>query len=211
MKEAAASVDRSPSTLSIAIKNNAAAAGYHWEKVLGDNEIPGYKVYKLTSPEGKVYIGVTSEQRLYNRWQYGAGYNLNKELSADIHAFGWNNFSHEVLEVLDSKAEALLKEKEYIKQFNSANPKFGYNRHANITVGYSHAEGNRVYNYETGRTKNVRAKIECLETGQVFDSMTKAGEWLGASREAIRAAIKEERPCKGFTFAKVYPDWYKPE
>ena len=39
-----------------------------------------YHIYKLTSPNNKIYIGLTKQEKLYRRWQYGSGYSENKLL-----------------------------------------------------------------------------------------------------------------------------------
>lgn len=31
-------------------------------------------LYRHTSPSGKVYIGITSRNKAYKRWEYGHGY-----------------------------------------------------------------------------------------------------------------------------------------
>ena len=85
-----------------------------------------YCVYKHTSPQGKIYIGITSlpPQR---RWQYGAGYRYNTHFFSAIIKYGWDNFSHEILFSGLSKEEAETKEIELIARFDSTNPHRGYN------------------------------------------------------------------------------------
>lgn len=48
------------------------------------------------------------------------------------------------------------------------------------------------FNVEDGRGKRVR----CVETGVIYDSITKASEFLGVSVEAIRKACLDKRKCK---------------
>lgn len=58
--------------------------------------LKGYKLYRHTSPSGKVYIGITSTS-VYARWNKGRGY---KECNAFYNAiikYGWDNIKHEVL------------------------------------------------------------------------------------------------------------------
>lgn len=85
-----------------------------------------YTVYKHTSPSNKVYIGVTS----YNpesRWRKGNGYKTNSYFWRAIKKYGWDNISHEILYENLSKQQAENIEILLIKQYNSANHKFGYN------------------------------------------------------------------------------------
>jgi hypothetical protein len=54
------------------------------------------------------------------------GYQENNECFEDIIKYGWNNFSHEMLESKLNEIEAIQKEKEYIKKYDCVNN--GYNR-----------------------------------------------------------------------------------
>lgn len=85
-----------------------------------------YCVYKHTSPNAKVYIGITSKNPL-KRWRNGKGYENNKHFDSAIVKYGWDNFKHEILYTGLSKEEAEQKEIELIANYNSANQKYGYN------------------------------------------------------------------------------------
>ena len=86
-----------------------------------------YSIYKLTSPDNKVYIGCTS-QNPKDRWDYGNKYHHNKELTDDIRLFGWDDFEHEILysDLPEEKAYEL--ERDLIREYNSCDPKCGYNK-----------------------------------------------------------------------------------
>lgn len=85
-----------------------------------------YIIYKHTSPSSKVYIGLT-KQDPNRRWQNGIGYETQPYFWNAIKKYGWESFSHEILESGLSMAEALEKEKEYISEYKSNNPEYGYN------------------------------------------------------------------------------------
>ena len=85
-----------------------------------------YCVYKHTSPDGLVYIGITKNNPI-KRWNNGNGYKKNIHFYEDILKYKWENFDHDILEVGLSKRDAYKKEVQYIKKYNSANPIFGYN------------------------------------------------------------------------------------
>ena len=87
-----------------------------------------FSVYKHTNDlNGKVYIGITS-QKPENRWgENGEGYLNNKHFSRSIDKYGWENFSHEILEEDLIESEARRKEKRYIREYKSNNPDYGYN------------------------------------------------------------------------------------
>jgi len=88
----------------------------------------GFCVYRHTSPDGKVYIGTTS-RKPNARWANGQGYTDNPVFYAAIQAFGWNNFTHEILLVDVSREEAYAAERYLIKQHHANDPNYGYNRH----------------------------------------------------------------------------------
>ena len=83
-----------------------------------------YFVYKHTSPSGKSYIGITNNP--YKRWEtQGKKYKKQPKFYNAIKKYGWDNFSHEILESNVSKAYAWNREQYYIKFYDSINN--GYN------------------------------------------------------------------------------------
>lgn len=85
-----------------------------------------YCVYRHTSPIGKVYIGVTSITP-ERRWENGHGYKYNTHFWNAIVKYGWDNFSHEILYAGLTREQAFSLEKELIYQYESTNPRYGYN------------------------------------------------------------------------------------
>lgn len=85
-----------------------------------------YYVYKHTSPSGKVYIGITSQQP-EKRWKHGNGYAHNKYFWRAIQKYGWDNFEHEILFSGLNEQDAKDKEKELIEKYQSNVPELGYN------------------------------------------------------------------------------------
>lgn len=85
-----------------------------------------YKVYKLTSPSNKVYIGIT-KQRIKKRWLNGKGYKKCPAIFNAINKYGWESFKKEILYEGLNEEEAKVLEKQLIKQYNSFNKKYGYN------------------------------------------------------------------------------------
>lgn len=107
-----------------------------------------YKVYKHTSPDGKIYIGITSDT-LQRRWKGGHGYKANAPFAADIKRYGWGAFRHEVVAEGLTQAEAEQEEVALITQYESANPLKGYNQDLGGTK----------------RSASTRAKISAALTG----------------------------------------------
>ena len=80
-----------------------------------------WKLYKHTTPNGKVYIGITSQKNINRRWKNGYGYSRHPYFNKAIEEFGWNNIKHEVLFENLSKEEADLLEQMYISLYDSNN------------------------------------------------------------------------------------------
>ena len=51
-----------------------------------------YTVYKLTDPEGKIYIGCTGKT-VEERWHKGRGYPKGLPIREAIDRYGWENFT----------------------------------------------------------------------------------------------------------------------
>lgn len=86
-----------------------------------------FVVYKHTSPNNKVYIGITCQKNPNERWMGGCGYKYNEHFYRAIKKFGWENFKHEILFYNLLKEEACKKEQELILYYKSYDEKFGYN------------------------------------------------------------------------------------
>ena len=55
-----------------------------------------WKVYKHTTPSGKVYIGITCTS-LVQRWKNGKAYKGCPKFNASIQKYGWDSILHECL------------------------------------------------------------------------------------------------------------------
>ena len=87
-----------------------------------------YSVYMHKNQvNNKVYIGVT-KQNPEKRFQKGIGYKYsNKAFWEDIEKYGWDKFSHIILETGLSKETVSDREEYYIRLYNSTDSQFGYN------------------------------------------------------------------------------------
>lgn len=85
-----------------------------------------YSVYIHIFPNGKVYIGITS-QKPKERWRNGKGYYGSTRICNAIQKYGWKNTKHKILYEYLTKEEAENKEKELIQQYKSYDEKYGYN------------------------------------------------------------------------------------
>lgn len=102
-----------------------------------------YWVYVHVCPNGKRYVGCTTQARPEYRWgKNGEGYLYNDHFRSAILKHGWNNFQHEVFEV-DSKEEMYRKEVELISFYHSNDPEYGYNNSSGgekSSLGCKHSE-----------------------------------------------------------------------
>lgn len=84
-----------------------------------------WSIYKHTSPSGKSYIGYT-KQKPKDRWKGGNGYDKNTKFGQAIAKYGWDNFSHEIVETnIQSLEEAKQAEIVWITYYDSFHN--GYN------------------------------------------------------------------------------------
>lgn len=85
-----------------------------------------YTVYRHVTPNGKMYVGITS-QDVKQRWRRGNGYYNNKHFYSAINKYGWDNIRHEVLLSGLSKNDANLAEMIFIHYWKLTDSNYGYN------------------------------------------------------------------------------------
>lgn len=111
-----------------------------------------YVVYRHIFPNGKSYIGITS-QPIEKRWQNGRGYSKQSKVFHAIHKYGWENIRHEILAHNLSLDEANCIEMEMIEKFNAVSN--GYN----ISIGGGGTQG-------IPCSASTKAKISKANTGR---------------------------------------------
>ena len=120
-----------------------------------------YMVYRLTDPEGKVYIGTTSLGSIQKRCD--CGYQHNSSLKEAIKSYGLKNFKKEVLVDGLTKEEAAEEEKNQIAIHNSRDETLGYNISLGgfkTFEGLSHTDETkmRMSNAQSGKTASDEAR-----------------------------------------------------
>lgn len=178
---------------------------------MGSNgKMDKYTVYKHTSPNGKVYIGITMNDPL-KRWNNGNGYVRNKHFYRAIQKYGWQNFKHEILHTGLTHKEACEIEKKLIASYKSNDKRYGFN----ITDGgdhFTHSKTSRKLMSENrkGKGQNARSeetrklmrqnhkggaekkKVLCVETGEVFESIRAAANYIGKGKCIISACCNNK-------------------
>ena len=168
-----------------------------------NNEEKFYCVYKHTSPNGKIYIGMTS-MKPEDRWQNGKGYRSNQYFYRAIQKYGWDNFKHEILYEELTQKQACAKEIELIAYYDSTNPKVGYNlsiggegssgvpRSAETRKKISDSKkGKNNPNYgkhlsEITRKKLSNAKMKQNLSQETCDKMSKAKKGKPSSKKGVK-------------------------
>ena len=158
-----------------------------WEAIIGPeyDDRRKYEVYKHTTPNGKVYIGIT-KQNTEKRWQAGIGYKTQTLFWRAIEKYGWDNIEHEILEVDLTEEEACKKEQYYIKLYNSTDPNHGYNVSEGGTV--SRHPVNPVMQYYKGKPVNF------------FESLSYAAEMLNVTIGTVRNYLSKEKVLDDYEF-----------
>lgn len=86
-----------------------------------------YTVYVHTNKiNGKKYVGITSCD-VNVRWKNGYGYSDKLPIGRAIRKYGWDCFTHEIINSNVTEAEAKKTEISLIQQWHTTDPIYGYN------------------------------------------------------------------------------------
>lgn len=184
-------------------------------KSLSFREAPNRVIYKHTCIiTNQVYIGQTNNITV--RWKPSAYKHCVKFYNA-IQKYGWDNFTHEILEDHLTLSEANQKENYYITLYDSVNKGYNLNyggdsklasaetkekmsqTRKGVPHSYEHCQAisKALQGYkqtEEHRQNNRRAQhrkpVECIETGIKYDSLAEAGRQTGIRSETISRQIR---------------------
>lgn len=118
-----------------------------------------FVVYKTTNKiDNKIYIGFHETNQLEFDGYLGSGLYLNRA----IDKYGIENFYRETLFISENKKESFIKEKEYIRFYNSQNPNIGYNICAGGQGGFilENAPIERILSNSTNCSKAQRLRFK---------------------------------------------------
>ena len=169
---------------------------------------------------GKRYIGITNNTS--KRW-YGKGkkYELCPHFAAALHKYGWDNFTHEIIEDGLTREEANERERFYIAKYRTTEKEHGYNiqpgggAYPNM-LGKHHSEETkqkmresalgRVISEEQKKkhseamkgllvgSKNHKSKaVRCVNTGEVFESQHIAAKAKNVQQAKISLCCQGKR------------------
>ena len=182
-------------------------------------------VYKHTLSDGRCYIGQTCN--IATRFKPSAYKNCVKFYSA-IQKYGWENFNHEILADNLTLKEANHLEEEYIKKYNSIEKGFNLNSggenklHSQETknkmsqtrkgISHSQEHNEAISNALMGKKKTPehirnnqlaqhREPVECIETGEKYESLSDAERKTGILGETIsRCCRGKQKTASGFNW-----------
>lgn len=137
-------------------------------------------IYKHTSPSNKSYIGMTYRNP-QARWQNGAGYSIDTKFGKAIRKYGWDNFTHEIIETdIQTLDKAKEREMYWISYFDSY--KNGYNS----TIGGDNVSLERETNlpvYQLDYNLNILNE---------FSTLADAGRAIGISPSGIMESVRQD-------------------
>lgn len=162
-------------------------------------------VYKHTTPNGKVYIGISGQKHLSGRWHNGEGYKRQYFYRA-IKKYGWENIKHEILEEGLSVEDANKLEEFYIKKYKSDQKDYGYNVQPGGDTSSPSLETRRKISQSQIGRRYYPSTIYCYDLEgdlvNIFGSYKEASETLGIKLFSIANACNVGGIIKGYCFSK---------
>lgn len=150
-----------------------------------------YTVYIHNFPNGKRYVGITS-QDVEKRWhQDGSGYKGQMVYNA-IQKYGWDNIFHEIFASNLTKEEAINMEKLLIQKLQTNNIQNGYN----LTIG---GEGYLNLDYEKVR----KLWEQGYSTKEISCLLNKKYSQINYTLKRIKISIAEKK-ARNFKDRKNY-------
>ena len=157
-----------------------------------------YTVYSHTTPSGKMYIGITKNSI---RKRIHSGYLSNKFFTAAVRKYGWDNIKTDIIAENVSIDEANLLESYYIASYETQNKRKGYNI----------ADGGLSWNSRTDEVRKKimlseknRKQVECVETGEIYQSFGDAERRTGVDRFDISKCCAGKRKTAGKYHWRIY-------
>ena len=156
---------------------------------------------------GKIYIGLTCSHNPKRRWRGGAGYYKCPRFYAAVQKYGWNNFTHEVLETGLTEAQASEAERLYISFFDADTKERGYNIQPGgiSSGGMSEAGKESLRAHNTGLNANKQRPVVSFDLDGnrllEFPLISFAAEHYGIRRSTLINHLRKPRgTCHGMIF-----------
>lgn len=160
----------------------------------------GYTVYAHTNKTNfKTYFGQTKCEDLTRRWTGGNGYRGCPHFYAAIKKYGWDGFTHEIIQTGLTKEQADEIERENIWFFRTNEPEFGYNIQEGGHHGGSISEEAKVRRAElySGGNSPVSKAVCVFDCNgnfeKEFPTLTEASKFYNISPGAISTRCKRKK------------------
>jgi group I intron endonuclease len=161
-------------------------------------------IYKITNKiNGKNYVGQTTTS-INNRFIQHVRYNKFGILHKAINKYGSENFTIEEIDGANSQSELNYLETHYIYKYESLAPS-GYNLKEGGKAGgkLSSVEKNRL---KQKCRKRYGRKIACINSGDVYNSISEAEDKLGIKKSNIIYSIRTKGSINGLNFC-YFENW----
>lgn len=154
-----------------------------------------YCVYiHINKINGKVYIGQTKNgENPEIRWGVnGVHYKANEHFYSAIQKYGWDNFTHEIIASNLTQDEANHFEELLIREFDSTNPKSGYN----IALGgnncpHSEETKRKISDSLKGKPSSHKGKLHSDETKKKMSDSHKGKPKSDETKQKMSEAKKK--------------------
>lgn len=133
-----------------------------------------YIVYMHVAPNGKKYVGITSQTLSGRCRKNGGGYSTSSYFWRAIQKYGWDNFEHIVIADGLTQEEACALEIKLIREFQLDDERFGYNTSAGGSLGNlgrpcSEETRRKISDAKRGKplSEEAKRKISITQKGRV--------------------------------------------
>lgn len=187
-------------------------------------------VYKVTNnANNKIYIGQTIrsiEQRFKRHINDAINNITDTHFARAIRKYGSDNFQIELIDTAMNQEELTLKEQQWIRYYNSTNPKYGYNETDAIYKSGGNTYQNKTPNEMNNISQKIREtkigglnpnsrKIKCLNINTqqeiVFDSLSLCKQYFNKTNHrfiSTRVTHQTRSLYKGEWAIAYYEDKY---
>lgn len=158
-------------------------------------ENKSWTIYTHTTPDGMVYVGITTN--IKTRWRASAYH--NPDFSKEIEMWGWNNIQHTELKTIDSE------EKTTKRIYNKLSPLLRkvYTALENWYIeeeiikdpidAFLNLDNVLDRRYKLKKVESHKKRLQNVETGEIYDSVEDASTKLKKSRQTISKYIKNKK------------------
>lgn len=156
-----------------------------------------YIVYQhINKINKKIYIGITSQKPELRWGANGSKYKTSPHFYNAIQKYGWDNFEHIILFENLTKEEAIKKEIELIKKYDTCNPEKGYNETTGGNAPKMSDAAKRKLSEAMKGNKNCLGRVLSEETKEKISKSQKGRTFTEEHKQKLSEAAKKRHvPC----------------